>query len=268
MKRGAFMLFDNTDDEREIRKKEFIKKLKILKCDILIKPLENKLNLFQSGKTDPEEVFSTAGYVAREGEKLIGDFKKRPDVVLAGIAMDENLYISSIGEIGVSIRKGKITDFFSDAIINPAAGNGIMSEGISAIIKNAGGSDIEKELISKAPITSEKAISTNAGELTCRHIIHVTATEDSTNDYSAESIKAAISKALELVETLKLKTVAIPAIWENSEGASGPELARATLEAIKSHPAESITKIILAAQTDQAAKAFVETLEEFDEEEI
>jgi len=58
------MLFDNTDDEREIRKKEFLKKMKILKCDTLINSLENKLNLVRSGNSDPDEVFSTAGYVA------------------------------------------------------------------------------------------------------------------------------------------------------------------------------------------------------------
>jgi len=180
--------------------------------------------------------------------------------------MDENLYMSSIGEIGVSIRKGKITDFFSDAIINPATRDGVMSEGISAIIKNAGGADIEKELISIAPVTNEKAISTGAAGLTCSHIIHITATENSTNDYSAKAVKTAVSKALELADNLNLKIIAIPAIWENSEEANGPELATATLEAIKSQPEGPITRIILVAQTDKAAETFVEILEKYDGE--
>lgn len=261
------MLFDDTDDEREIRKKKFVKNLKISKCDTLIKPLINKLDLFQHEKVDPEEIFKTAEYVAREGKKIIDDFRKRPDVILAGIAMDENLYISSIGEIGVTVRKGILTDVFSDAIINPAAEDGTMSEGVSAIIKNSGGSDIEKEAISKAPITNGKAVSTSAGKLTCRHIIHAAVTKGSTKDYSAGLIKSALSKALELAEKLSSNTVSIPVIWENPEGTSDPGLAEAALEAIKSHTAESIDRIIFVAQTDKEAKSFAEILEKYDEEE-
>ncbi len=181
--------------------------------------------------------------------------------------MDENLYISSIGEIGVTVRKGEITDVFSDAIITPAAEDGTMAEGVPAIIKNAGGSDIEKEAISKAPITNEKAILTSAGKLTCRYIIHVAVTKGPTNVYSAELIKSALSKALELAEELNLNTVSIPAIWENPEEANDPELAEAALEAIKSHHAESIDRIIFVAQTDKEAKSFAGILEKYDEEE-
>src|SRR6056297_2460964 len=166
------MLFDDTDDEREIRKKEFIRNLKISKCGELINPLRKKLDLFQDGRADPEEVFNTAGFVAGEGKRLIGDFRKKPDVILAGIAMEKNVYMSSIGKIDVSVRVGEITDFFSDAIINPASPDGTMSEGPGAAIKNKGGNDIEKEAASKSPITIEKPISTTSGNLTCRYIIH------------------------------------------------------------------------------------------------
>ncbi len=72
------MLFDDTDDEREIRKKKFVKKLKISKCDTLINPLINKLDLFQHEKVDPEEIFKTAEYVAREGKKSSMILKKDP----------------------------------------------------------------------------------------------------------------------------------------------------------------------------------------------
>ena len=86
-----------TEEARLERLKRFIAAMKTRRCDSLITPLEEKIRAYRNGEAAPEEVFKTAGWVGREGKDMEGDFKKRPEVILAGIAMDQNRYITEVG---------------------------------------------------------------------------------------------------------------------------------------------------------------------------
>ncbi len=256
------MLFD--DDPRDVRKKEFVKRMKMKKVWDLIDPLADKIEALRRGDASVEEIFSKAGYVGRQGEKLIGDFKKKPDVILAGIAMDENLIMTTLGELGVSVRVGSVTGVFSDAIIVPASADGTMKEKAAAMVREEGGEEIEKEAMSKAPIAPEKPVYTEAGELTCEHIIHTVAAEEA-GEITPASVKSALSAALSLAEELEANTVAVPAAGMGADEPAGPELAEAIAAAINSHPAESMASIILVAETEEAAQALVSAVEKLEE---
>ena len=131
------MLFD--DDPRDIRKKEFIERMRRRKSAELLGPLSEKILAWENGEIEPHEVFKAAGYAARKGESMIADFKKRPDVILAGIAMDENKYITSLGDTGVEVRLSDITEVFCDALVTPVEVELTTGNVIHAAVKDDSG---------------------------------------------------------------------------------------------------------------------------------
>jgi O-acetyl-ADP-ribose deacetylase (regulator of RNase III) len=257
------MLFD--DDPRDKRKKRYIEKIRQNKAAALLEPLSEKIEAWRGGETDAADVFKAAGYAARKGEAMISDFKKRPDVILAGIAMDENMYISSLGDIGVEVRRGDITGVFSDAIVSPVTVDGLMSIGAAAAVKEKGGEGIESEAKGKTPIPPGKAISTGPGDLTSEHIIH-TAICDADGKITPGSVGAAVSAALELAEKLEAETLAIPGLGAVPDGITPQEAATAVIEAINGHTGENVAKVVLVDIADEVAGAFVKELERLDEE--
>jgi O-acetyl-ADP-ribose deacetylase (regulator of RNase III) len=255
------MLFD--DDPREIRKKEFIARMRKRKAGELLNPLSEKLSGWKKGEIDPAEVFKAAGYAARRGEEMIADFKKRPDVILAGIAMDENRHITSIGEIGIEVRLGDITKVFSDAIVVPAGTDGRMNAGAAVAVRRAGGEKIEEEARSRAPIPPGTAISTGSGELTTGSVIHAAVGNES-GSLSAGSVTEAMAAALNEAQSLEAETVAVPGLGYIEGGIGAEESAAAIVKAIEDFKGESVVKILLVDVSEEVVSAFVSELEKRD----
>lgn len=257
------MLWDS-DNERDDRKKKFIGAIRDRNCRRLLAPLSEKILAWESGETGPDEVFKAAGYAARKGEALIADFKKRPDVILAGIAMDEDRYLTGIGDIGISVRQTGLTEVFADAIVLPAAGDGTAASEAAAGLIEEGGASIADEARSKSPIEPMTAIATGPGDLPAANIIHVSMA-DTEGKITPRSISKAIAAALRLADELEAETVLLP----GSAGRNSPvaeETADAILEAIKAHEPLSLSKIIVADKDPEAVRAFVEALEKYDED--
>ncbi len=251
-------MFWEADNERDKRKQRFIELMKRKKCMELLGPLSDRLLALDQGQGTVEEAIKAAAHAGKKGEALIIDFKKRPDVILAGIAMDENRHLTSIGEIGISVRRTSVTEVFSDAIVCPVSGGVTMPPALAALINTAGGPSIEKELKSKAPVKPGTAVSTGPGNLTCANLIFAV--------YGGiADVAAALSQALRLAEELGLETLAIPGMAPG--GLFEPSaMAAAVIGAIKGHEAESLAKIVLADEDDETVAAYIEALEKFDEE--
>jgi O-acetyl-ADP-ribose deacetylase (regulator of RNase III) len=259
----AIMLFD--DDPRDIRKKEFIERIRRRKSRELLGPLADKIAAWESGDLDPAEVFKAAGYAARKGDAMIADFKKRPDVILAGIAMDENRFITSLGDTGVELRLADITEVFSDAIVTPVEPDGGMAAGAAAAVKESGGEGIEEEARGKAPIAAGSAVSTGPGRLTTGNIIHAAVRDDS-GAITAASVTAALAAALREAEELEAETVAVPGLGFVEGGIGAGEAAAAVISAVESHTGESVTKVLLADIAEDMVAAFAAELEKREEE--
>ncbi|MCK4549601.1 MAG: hypothetical protein KAU49_05510 [Candidatus Krumholzibacteria bacterium] len=219
------MLFD--DDPRDIRKKEFIERMRRRKSGELLRPLSEKIAAWEKGEIDSSEVFKAAGYAGRKGDAMIADFKKRPDVILAGITMDENRYITSLGDIGVEVRLSDITEVFCDALVTPVEPDGSMTSGAA--------------------------------------VIHA-AVKDDSGAITAGSVTAALSAALKKAEELDAETLAVPGLGYVDGGIGAEESAAAVIAAVESHTGESLTKVLLVDLAEEAVAAFVAELEKRDKE--
>jgi O-acetyl-ADP-ribose deacetylase (regulator of RNase III) len=251
-----------TEEARDERKGKFIAALKESKCHELIEPLRHKITSYIEGSITAEEVFKTVHYVSRQSNEVVALFKKRPDVILAGIAMEANLYVTEIGGINVKARRGDLTVLFVDAIVNPARSEGLMTDGVAGAIKKAGGESIEEKALSKAPIAPGTAIVTAAGSLPNLCVVHAPMEPGETS--SPEGVTAAVSAALQAAETIEAESIAIPGM--TAGGVPPDDDARAVVDAIRSHKAGSISDIILIDLGEDMAGAFTRALERFDEE--
>jgi O-acetyl-ADP-ribose deacetylase (regulator of RNase III) len=255
-----------SEEARDQRKRQFISAIRDRKCRNLIEPLSQKVQSYLKGEIPPEDVFKAAHYVARQGDEITADFKKKPDVILAGIAMDENKYITEIGDIGVKVRRGDVLEVFSDAIVNPASPDGTMAAGLAGAIKKAGGNGIEKEALSNTPIAVGTAVVTGAGTLPFLNIIHAPTGDEPGGKSSSGNVQAAVSAALAVAEELEIDTVTVPGMGTGIGGVPPEESAAAIVEAIKAHEAQSVSSINLVDMNGEAVDAFVAALEKYDEE--
>ncbi len=225
------MLFD--DDPRDIRKKDFIERMRRRKSGELLGALAEKIAAWEKGEADAADVFKAAGYAARKGETMIADFKKRPDVILAGIAMDENRYITSLGNIGIEVRLADITEVFSDAIV--------------------------------IPIDPDGAVSTGPGDLATGNVIHAAVNNDS-GGITAGSVTEALAAALKEAEELEAETVTVPGLGFVDGGIGAKESAAAVVKAVENHSGDSVTKVLLVDIAEEVVAAFEAELEKRDEE--
>lgn len=252
------MLFD--DDPRDLRKKRFIGIIRDRRARELLGPLAEKIAAWERGELDAAEVFRTAGYAGRKGEALVADFKKKPDVILAGIAMDENRISSGAGGIGIEVRLADICEVFSDAVVSPVDPDGAMTAGAALAIRERGGAGIEEEAKGKGPVAACGAFSTGAGELATGAVIHA-AVAGADGAVTPESVGAAVAAALREAEELEAETVAMPGLGVVEGGIAPGEAAAAVVSAIADHEAGSISKIVIADILEDVVEAFVAELE-------
>ena len=254
------------EEAREERKLKFIESLKRRQARDLLEPLGQKIEAFLEGKLNPDDVFKAVHYVAVQSEKVTKRYRNRPEVVLAEIAMDENKFTTEINEIGVKARLGDITALLADGIVNPADPRGTMAEGVAAAIKTAGGDEIEKEAVAKAPLTVGAAVATTAGRLSNLQVIHVAVAGEPGGASSPENVRLAAAAALKLADALKMESLAIPGLGTGAGKVSPEESAAAIIDAIKAHRAKSLSDITLVSRDERTVEAFVRVLERFDEE--
>src|SRR3989338_11702916 len=123
----------------------------------------------------------------------------------------------NIGDIEVKIIRGDITRLDVDAIVIPADGQLKMDSGLGEFIRKEGGDEIEEEAVSKGPLQEGKAVSTMAGRLKARYVIHaVTKMADGRTDQ--DILRSAVFHALQCAKELKARSLALPALGCAEEG--------------------------------------------------
>ena len=157
--------------------------------------------------------------------------------------------------MGIIVKKGDITQIDCDAIVNPANSHGYMGGGVAGAIKRIGGVEIEKEAISKAPIKIGNAVSTTAGSLTCKYVIHAPTMKQPAMRIGVDNVRLATKAALEIGIKLNLKTIAIPGMGTGVGGVSVNDAAEAITSLAKEFE-NKFEKIILLDRNEDMVKAF------------
>ncbi|HEY7152085.1 MAG TPA: macro domain-containing protein [Solirubrobacterales bacterium] len=134
----------------------------------------------------------------------------------------------------IEVREADITKLEVDAIAN-AANTGLRhGGGVAGAIVRAGGRAIQDESDELAPVELGEAVSTSAGELPSRWVIHA-ATMELGGPTSAEIIRAATRNTLARADELGATSLALVAFGTGVGGFPLPDAARIEVEEVDRH---------------------------------
>jgi O-acetyl-ADP-ribose deacetylase (regulator of RNase III) len=171
-----------------------------------------------------------------------------------------------VNNITVETYVGDITDLSLDAIANAANSDLWMGAGVAGAIKRKGGVEIEKEAMSQGPIRLGEAVSTQAGKLQARRVIHCAGMLPG-GRATYETVMDCVAQALRIMDKEGLEEIAFPAIGAGVGGLTKEESARAIVEALVEHSIENqgVRRVVLVAYDSGSEQAFEKALVEIPE---
>lgn len=157
---------------------------------------------------------------------------------------------------------GDIIQQAVEAIVNPANSQLIMGGGVAGAILRAGGREIQEEALKKAPVPVGKAITTKAGKLKARYVIHAPTMERPAMATGKEKVKLAVRAALELAQHLGVRSMAFPGMGTGVGGLNVEEAAQVMIDEIKKHveTGSGLEKVILVGFGEDLTRAFENAL--------
>jgi O-acetyl-ADP-ribose deacetylase len=124
-----------------------------------------------------------------------------------------------VGKGEISVVQGDIAEQETEAIVNAANNQLWMGAGVAGAIKRRGGPAIEQEAISKGPIEIGSAVTTTAGTLKAKRVVHAAVMgQDLHTD--AAFIKKATRSSLAAAEREGLTSISFPALGTGVGGFS------------------------------------------------
>jgi O-acetyl-ADP-ribose deacetylase (regulator of RNase III) len=161
--------------------------------------------------------------------------------------------------VNVEVVDGDIATLEVDAIANAANNHLWMGSGVAGAIKRAGGEDIEREAVAQGPIDVGDAVSTGAGRLPARWVIHgaVMGQDLRTN---AKLVRRTTESCLRVADELGAETLALPAFGTGVGGFPLDECARIMVDAVRAYEPSSLKRVVFAVFGADAAAAFERTL--------
>jgi O-acetyl-ADP-ribose deacetylase (regulator of RNase III) len=157
--------------------------------------------------------------------------------------------------MAILVQKGDITKIACDAIVNPANSSGYMGGGVAGAIKRTGGSEIEKQAVNKAPIIVGKAVSTTAGTLPCKFVIHAPTMKYPAMRIDIENVELSTKAAFNHAVKLNIKTIAIPGMGTGVGGVSTYDAARVMVNIAKEYE-QNFENIIFVGFDNELVEAF------------
>lgn len=159
--------------------------------------------------------------------------------------------------VKIEVKRGSLLELEVDAIVNPANSMLTMGGGVAGAIKRVGGEEIEREAIKSAPLPIGKAIVTTAGKLKAKNVIHAP-TMEVPGPTNTENVYKAMYAALELANSLNIKSIAVPGMGTGVGGLSADEAADAMFKALEKHLNRGlrIERIIFVDLNEDVVNAF------------
>ncbi len=162
----------------------------------------------------------------------------------------------------VRIVQGDICDREVGAVVNAANNHLWMGGGVAGALKRRGGEEIEREAIRLGPIAVGEAVATTAGRLAASYVIHA-AVMGQELVTSADAIRRATARSLEVAEELNLGSLAFPALGTGVGGFPLEECARLMLAAIATHHARTVSCVEFVLFDEAAYEIFENALAEW-----
>ncbi len=172
------------------------------------------------------------------------------------MSVAEHLY----RDTNIVVVIGDITKLEVDAIVNPANSQLIMGGGVAGAILRAGGGQIQKQALRKAPVPIGRSVATTAGRLKAKYVIHTPTMTRPAMPANLEDVKAAMRGALACARRMHVLSLAFPGLGTGVGGLNPQDAANAMVEEIRRHVDASTTikKVILVGYNRDLAKAFEE----------
>ena len=158
----------------------------------------------------------------------------------------------------IETKKGSILTVKVSAIVNPTNSFGFMGSGLSFLMKEVGGQEIEDAAIEQAPIQVGEAIVTTGGMLPTAEVIHAPTMHDPASKIDAYDIECAMIATLEIADKNKFRDIAIPGFCSNNF--SKKECAKTMINCIKRATFEHVEKITLIDIDEEMVEEFNKAL--------
>jgi O-acetyl-ADP-ribose deacetylase (regulator of RNase III) len=160
----------------------------------------------------------------------------------------------------LEVVEGDISQLDVDAIANAANDQLWMGAGVAGAIKRAGGSEIESEAMAQGPVEVGEVVVTGGGNLKARNVIHGAVMGQDLRT-SAELVKRATRRVLEVADELGARSVALPAFGTGVGGFPLVECAEIMVREAGSYEPRNLERVVFAVFGDEAAEAFQRALE-------
>jgi O-acetyl-ADP-ribose deacetylase (regulator of RNase III) len=150
-----------------------------------------------------------------------------------------------------------ITRLEVDAIANAANTELRHAGGVAAAISRAGGPEVQRESLARAPIGLGEAVETTAGDMPATWVIHA-ATMELGGPTSAEIIRAATASTLRRADGLGANSLALVAFGTGVGGFPLDEAARIEVDEVRRYLADAHTleRVVFAVRGAEATRAF------------
>ncbi len=130
------------------------------------------------------------------------------------------------------VRRGDITTYDGDAIVNAANNHLQLGAGVAGAIRRAGGPAIQAECDRHGPIRVGEAAITGAGNLNVRWVIHAAAMGD--EPVSERSIRESTTASLALAARHGIARIALPVLGSGVGGFDFERAATIMRDAVQS----------------------------------
>jgi len=175
--------------------------------------------------------------------------------------MSEKVY--EVKGLKVVVKRGDITEERVDAIVNAANSLMIMGGGVAGAIVRKGGREIEEEARRKAPVPVGKAISTGAGRLPAKYVIHAPTMERPAQRIPLENVRKAARAAVEEALNLGVESVAFPALGAGVGGVRTYDAVKAIVEEVVKNAKPPLKEVRLIAWSASDYEEFIRAIEDY-----
>lgn len=130
----------------------------------------------------------------------------------AGSSLNSSL---RFGRTTVQVLFGDVFCTHTEAIVCPANRRGMMVAGTAGLVRLRGGAEVERDLMSRAPLTLGTSIATTSGDL-AEHgihlVFHAVVFDDLGGSTRLDHVQRAITSVLQSAERHRIRSLVIPPV--------------------------------------------------------